>query len=116
MATYTDLITVWQNEEFRMLKRASEEIRLMLSEMGVKEGEYFDLPKSKKFQSVAFQTKKSSAIVWEKCGILIKTLYYTGHADLPVNYYEICEPTYAVRLHYDVLAEYNRWKKNNKNS
>lgn len=106
---YKNLVELWQEQEWDMLARASTEIVSMLTEMGIQEGEYYNLSKPGKFISLAYRHIKSSDVPWERSGFLISTMMPTGlPGNLSANYYEIKGADLAVKLHYALRTDYQK--------
>ncbi len=106
---YKNLVVLWQEQEWDMLARASSEIAAMLTEMGVSEGEYYNLSKPDRFVSVSYHRIKSSDAPWERSGYCIAVLVPTGlEGGLSVNYREITDADSAVHLHYALRADYQK--------
>ncbi len=106
---YKNLVELWQEQEWDMLARASTEIVAMLNEMGIKEGEYYDLSKPGKFIRLSYRRIKSPEVPWEKSGYLIAAMVPTGlEGNLAANYCEIKGADSAVQLHYALRADYQK--------
>lgn len=106
---YKNLVQLWQEQEWDMLARASSEIAAMLTEMGIPEGEYYNLSKPDRFVSVCFRRIKSQDVPWEKSGFGIAALVPTGlEGGLSVNYREITDADSAVHLHYALRTDYQK--------
>ena len=108
---YKNLVILWQEQEWDMLARASSEIAAMLTEMGIPEGEYYNLSKPDRFISVSYHRIKSPDVPWERSGFLITVMVPTGlEGNLAANYREITDADSAVHLHYALREDYQKYR------
>lgn len=97
----------WQDMDYAMLKKATEEIVAMLKCMNVKAGEWHTMHQSKKNQLVRYVTDPNTN-PWARSGYRIDIIHRIEECDFPC-YESIYDSRSAVSLHYQVRAEYNKF-------
>ena len=108
---YENLCSILQNHHQEILERATSEIVEMLTKMGMKENEWMDLPKSRRFFKVTFRKETNEGRISFN-GYIICTIapQHGGEA----NYHETSDADTIVTLHYEVRHIYNKYMKTKK--